>query len=71
MGVLVEFLTPSGTDAPEFAKEIGDVFHDAGWNVTQPTGALVTMTPAVHGLAIEVETKADQQSVDLRQQGTL
>ena len=51
--VLVEYVTPSGTDAPEYAIEIGGVFHDAGWKVIPSLGRLITMNPPLHGFAVE------------------
>lgn len=56
-GVLIEYVTPSGTDAPEYALEIGGVFHDAGWKVTPSSGALITMNPPLRGFEVEVRDK--------------
>jgi hypothetical protein len=67
-GVLVEYVTPSGTDAPEYAIEIGGVFHDAGWKVTPSLGRLITMNPPLHGFAVEggaKESRAAKKALGL------
>jgi hypothetical protein len=49
----IEFLTPSGTDAPEFSEEIREIFRDAGWKVPKPTGVLLSRNSPVRGFVIE------------------
>jgi hypothetical protein len=67
-GILVEYVTPSGTDAPEYAIEIGGVFHEAGWKVTPSLGLLITMNPPLHGFAVEggvTESRAAKKALEV------